>query len=185
MSISIRHSVLVVFLLIFSTPQSFAVDVDQLEDLTGGAVSVVSFKQHDNFSNEYSYSVKVLNQTGAPIVAGTLVLVLFEALDQAGKNALGSLEVLNQDGIMGGNPYFVVPMGGLPELPSYRESQAVVVRLRSPDYVLFFPPSFRVRGLRRTATQNLETLILQLKTKGILSEAEAQEALQPLHPRSR
>jgi hypothetical protein len=168
-----------VFLLLIWTSPCSAVDVDQLEDLTGGAVSVVSFKQHDNFSNEYTYSVKVINQTGAPIVAGTLVLVLFEALDQAGKNALGNLEVLNHDGDMGGKPYFVVPIGGLPELPSYRESQPVVVRLRSPDYVIFFPPSFRVRGLRRMATQNLETLILQLKTKGVLSEHEAQEALRP------
>jgi hypothetical protein len=182
---TLRKSLLVLVFLPFTSLPSFAVDVDQLEDLTGGAVSVVSFRQHDNFSNEYSYTVTVITKTGAPIVAGTLVLVLSEALDQAGKNALGSLEVLNQDGIMGGNPYFVVPIGGLPELPSYRESQPIVVRLRSPDYVTFFPPSFRVRGLRRLATQNLETLILQLKTKGILSEAEAQEALQPLHPRSR
>jgi hypothetical protein len=185
MNKGIQHSVFVIFLLLLTSPQGLAVDVDQLEDLTGGAISVVSFKQHDNFSNEYSYSVKVINRTGAPIVGGTLVLVLFEALDQAGKNALGSLEVLNQDGNMGGKPYFVVPTGGLPELPAYRESQAVVVRLRSPDYVTFFPPSFRVRGLRRMATENLETLILQLKSKGVLSEAEAQEALQPLHPRSR
>jgi hypothetical protein len=181
----IQQSVLVIFLVLFMSSQGFAVDVDQLEDLTGGAISVVSFKQHDNFSNEYAYSVKVINQTGAPIVAGTLVLVLFEALDQAGKNALGSLEVLNQDGNMGGKPYFIVPTGGLPELPAYRESQPIVVRLRSPDYVPFFPPSFRVRGLRRMATQNLETLILQLKSKGVLTEAEAQEALQPLQPRPR
>jgi hypothetical protein len=184
MKTSVHQHALVVILLLIATPECIAVEVDQLEDLTGGAVSVVSFKQHDSFSNEYTYSVKVINQTGAPIVAGTLVLVLFEALDQAGKNALGNLEVLNHDGQMGGKPYFVVPIGGLPELPSYRESQPVVVRLRSPDYVVFFPPSFHVRGLRRMATQNLETLILQLKTKGILSEAEAQEALQPL-PRSR
>jgi hypothetical protein len=175
----IQQSVFLIFLLLLTSSQAIAVDVEQLEDLTGGAVSVVSFKQHDNFSNEYVYSVKVINQTGAPIVAGTLVLVLFEALDQAGKNALGTLEVLNQDGTMGGKPFFVVPIGGLPELPSYRESQPITVRLRSPDYVLFFPPSFRVRGLRRMATQNLETLILQLKTKGVLSEEEAQEALRP------
>ncbi len=183
MKTSAPHFVLAVFLLLSATSPCMAVDVDQLEDLTGGAVSVISFTQHDNFSNEYIYSVKVINQTGAPIVAGTLVLVLFEALDQAGKNALGNLEVLNRDGDMGGKPYFVVPIGGLPELPSYRESQPVVVRLRSPDYVLFFPPSFRVRGLRRMATQNLETLILQLKTKGVLTDAEAQEALQPSRPR--
>jgi hypothetical protein len=168
--------------LFLPSPLAFAVDVEQLEDLTGGAMSVVSLKQHDNFSNEYVYSVKVINQTGAPIVAGTLVLVLFEALDLAGKDTLPSLEVLNSDGNIRGKPYFVIPTGGLPELPSYHESLPIIVRLRSPDYVAFFPPSFRVRGLRRVATQNLETLIHQLQNKGVLTEAEAQQALQPLPP---
>jgi hypothetical protein len=110
------------------------------------------------------------------------VLVLYEARDLAGKDTLPSLEVLNQDGNVRGKPYFVIPSGGLRELPSYHESLSIIVRLRSPDYVAFFPPSFRVRGLRRVATQNLETLIHQLQNKGVLTEAEAQEALQPLPP---
>ncbi len=81
--------------------------------------------------------------------------------------------------IWGANPTSSCPSADYRNFQSYRESQPVVVRLRSPDYVIFFPPSFRVRGLRRMATQNLETLILQLKTKGVLSEEEAQEALRP------
>jgi hypothetical protein len=168
--------------LFLPSPLAFGVDVEQLEDLTGGAMPVVSLKHHDNFSNEYIYSVKVINQTGTPIVAGTLVLVLFQALDLAGRDTLPSLEVLNQDGNIRGKPYFVIPTGGMPELPSYRESLPIIVRLRSPDYVAFFPPSFRVRGLRRVVTQNFETLIRQLQIKGVLTEAEAQEALQPLPP---
>jgi hypothetical protein len=159
------------------------VDVDQLEDLTGGAISVVSFLQHDNFTNEYAYSVKVINRTGTPIVAGTLVLVLFEAQDLSGKDALASLQVLNPAGnTAAGKPYFVVPTGGLAEFPSYYESQPIVVRVRSPDYIPFFPPAFRVRGLRRMATQNLETLVLQLKNKGVMTDAEVQQVLQPMQP---
>lgn len=179
---SFGYILFIICILFLERPLAFAVDVEQLEDLTGGAMPIVSLKHHDNFSNEYIYSVKVINQTGTPIVAGTLVLVLFQALDLAGKDTLPSLEVPNQDGNFRGKPYFVIPSGGIPELPSYRESLPIIVRLRSPDYVSFFPPSFRVWGLRRVVTQNFETLIRQLQSKGVLSEAEAQEALQPLPP---
>jgi len=54
------------------------------------------------------------------------------------------------------------------------------VRLRSPDYVLFYPPSFHVLGIRRRATQSVETLIQQLMYDGVLSEAEVQDAFEPL-----
>src|SRR2546421_3053832 len=144
--------------LFVTSPQALAVDVDQLEDLTGGVVPVVTFEGHDTFTNEYVYSVKVINQTGDPIVAGALALVLSEVQDLSGKDVLGSLEVPNQDGNTGGKPYFMIPAGGLSELPSYQESQPINVRLRSPDYVRFFPPSFHVRGIRRRATQSVETL---------------------------
>ena len=166
--------------LLVTSPRALAVDVDQLEDLTGGVVPVVTFEGHDTFTNEYIYSVKVINQTGNPLVAGMLFLVISEVQDLSGKDVLGSLEVLNQDGNIGGKPYFMVPTDGFSELPSYQESQPINVRLRSPDYVLFFPPSFHVLGIRRTVAQNLETLIQQLMNNGVLSEAEAQETLQPL-----
>ncbi len=167
--------------LLVTSPQALAVDVDQLEDLTGGVVPVVTFEGHDTFTNEYVYSVKVINQTGDSLVAGMLFLVLSEVLDQSGKDVLGSLEVPNQDGNMGGKPYFMVPADGLSEIPSYHESQPINVRLRSPDYVHYFPPSFQVRGIRRRDPRNFETLIQQLMNNGALSEVEAQKALQSLH----
>jgi hypothetical protein len=166
--------------LLVTSPQALTIDVDQLEDLTGGVVPVVTFEGHDTFTNEYVYSVKVINQTGDPLVASTLFLVLSEVQDLSGKDVLGSLEVPNQDGNIGGKPYFMIPAGGLSELLSYQESQPINVRLRSPDYVRFYPPSFHVRGIRRRATQSIETLVQQLMNNGVLSEAEAQDALQPL-----
>src|SRR5881409_1132797 len=84
-------------LIIFvSSPKALAVDVDQLEDLTGGVVPVVTFEGHDTFTNEYVYSVRVINQTGDSLVAGMLFLVLSEVQDLSGKDVLGSLEVPNQ-----------------------------------------------------------------------------------------
>jgi len=125
--------------LLVASPQGLAVDVGQLEDVTGGVVPVVTLEGHDTFTNEYIYSVKVINQTGDPLVAGALFLVLSEVQDLSGKDVLGSLEVPNQDGNIGGKPYFMIPTGGLSELPPYQESQPINVRLRSPDYVLFLP----------------------------------------------
>src|SRR2546428_11146629 len=169
-------------LIIFvSSPKALAVDVDQLEDLTGGVVPVVSFEGHDTFTNEYVYSVRVINQTGDSLVAGMLFLVLSEVQDLSGKDVLGSLEVPNQDGNIGGKPYFMIPIGGLFELPSYQESQPINVRLRSPDYVPFYPPSLSVLGIRRLDTPRFQTLIQQLMNNGALSELEAQKALQPLY----
>src|SRR3989442_12100209 len=58
-------------LIIFvSSPKALAVDVDQLEDLTGGGGPGVTFEGHDTFTNEYVYSVRVINQTGDSLVAG-------------------------------------------------------------------------------------------------------------------
>src|SRR3989442_2302727 len=58
-------------LIIFvSSPKALAVDVDQLEDLTGGVVSVVSFAGHDTFSHAYVYFVIVINQTRDSLFSG-------------------------------------------------------------------------------------------------------------------
>jgi hypothetical protein len=177
---SIRQASRGVALLLVTSMPAFAVDVGQLEDLTGGAMPAVALVEHDRFLNEHIYSVKVLNQTGDPIVAGTLVVVLIEVLDPARKDILSRLEVLNKDGDLGDKPFFVIPIGGAAELPAYQESEAINVRLREPNYASIFPPSFRVLGRRRKAAESLEVLIQQLKNKGVLTEAEAQKALQPL-----
>src|SRR5437899_4972611 len=126
-------------LIIFvSSPKALVVDVDQLEDLTGGVVPDVTFEEHDTFTNEYVYSVRVINQTGDSLVAGMLFLVLSEVQDLSGQDVVASLEAPKQDGNIGGKPYFMIPIGGLSELPSYQESQPINVRLRSPAYVLFY-----------------------------------------------
>src|SRR5256712_10420434 len=164
-------------LIIFvSSPKALAVDVDQLEDLTGGVVPVVTFEGHDTFTNEYVYSVRVINQTGDSLVAGMLFLVLSEVQDLSGKDVLGNLEVPNQDGNIGGKPFFMIPIGGLSELPYYQESQPSNDRLRSPDYVFFYPPLVHVRGIRRRDTRSFQTIIQQSMHTGALSDAQAREA---------
>jgi hypothetical protein len=156
-----------------------AVDVNQIQDLTAGVVPRVVFEQHDTFSNEFTYSVKVTNQTGDPIVADTLIIVLDGVLDTAGKDALDRIEVVKPDGFTAaGQPYFRVPPDKAPELPPFSESRPVTVRLRAPDYTTFFAPSFRVRGQRRTTAESLQDLIQDLRKKGVLTEEEARRALE-------
>ena len=57
--------------------------VDDLPDLTGGVVPVVQYKSSDPLSgtrltsvSEVEYIVKVKNQTGDPLVADSLILVV-------------------------------------------------------------------------------------------------------------
>src|SRR5437879_11905931 len=76
-------------LIIFvSSPKALAVDVDQLEDLTGGVVPVVTFEGHDTFTNEYVYSVRVIKQTGDTLVAGIVFLVTAEVQHLSGSDVL-------------------------------------------------------------------------------------------------
>src|SRR3989441_5710199 len=85
-------------LIIFaSSPKALAVDVDQLEDLTGGGVPGVTFEGHDTFTNEYVYSVRVINQTGDSLVAGMLFPVLSEEQDISRKKLLWGLQVPHQN----------------------------------------------------------------------------------------
>src|SRR3989475_9869642 len=87
-------------LIIFvSSPKALAVDVDQLEDLTGGVVPVGTFEGHDTFTNEYVYSVRVINQTGDSLVAGVLFLGHLEGEVCVGKNLLGEFGVPHQEGV--------------------------------------------------------------------------------------
>lgn len=167
-----------VMLALIASPAA-AVDVNQIQDLTGGVVPHVAFEQHDTFSNEFTYSVKVTNRTGDPIVADSLVIVLDGVLDIAGKDALDRIEVLKPDGYTSaGQPYFRVPPDKAPELPPFSESRSIMVSLRAPDYTLFFAPSFRVRGQRRTASESLQDLIQDLRKKGVFTEEEARRALE-------
>jgi hypothetical protein len=168
---------LAVCLLLSAGAPARALTVERLEDLTAGAVPVVIYVSHDNFTNEHVYAVKVLNKTGDPILAGTLVLVVSAVMDIAMRNILDRLAFPDQLGTTAGKPYFRVPVKSSFELLPFQESEPIYIRFRTPDYVQYYPPVIRVLGVRRTAAQSLEKLVQQLTDKGVLSEAEAQTAL--------
>ncbi len=72
-------------------------------------------------------------------------------------------------------------------LAPYGESGAVTVRLRNPDYVALWTPSFRVLGTAQPdpglqAADALDRLIQLLIKKGLLTEEEWTEAVQPTSP---
>ena len=67
--------------------------VDDLPDLTGGVVPVVQYKQLDPFSgndiltsvSEVEYVVRIKNQTGDPLIADSLILVVDSIREISGK----------------------------------------------------------------------------------------------------
>lgn len=161
--------------------------IDELSDLTGGVIPVVSLETPDAFSGELTslseipYLVRVKNQTGNPIALNSLTLVVDKILDNAGRDPGGCIEVQGHDGVTKeGKPYFRIPAGPPSELAPYAESEVVLLRIQNPDLLLLSPPSLRVYGLRRTTSTAVhdlvQTLIIQ---KGILSQEEAAKALEP------
>jgi hypothetical protein len=163
--------------LLVAAPAAAEVPVDQLPDLTSSVVTVVTLKSRDNFENEFRYDVSVRNQAGEPIES-SLVLVLDQITDLAGKDALDRIEVLGQDGETAeGQPYFKIPLTG--KLAGYAQSPPATVRLRNSAYTIIFTPSFRVRGIRRSLAQkSAETtsaLIQLLQKKGFLTEEDLKE----------
>jgi hypothetical protein len=58
----------------------------------------------------------------------------------------------------------------------------VTIRVSNPDYLRFFPPSIRVRGIRRSSGEAVKGLLESLVQKGILAPEEAANALQPTTP---
>jgi len=162
-----------------------AVPVDQLTDLTGSAVTIVTLKARDNFANEFQYDVTVKNQGSEPLVADSLVIVVDQITDLAGKDATDRIEVVGYDGqTPAGKPYYLVPPGSRPELPPFGQSEPASVRLRNPYYTILFTPSFRVLGQRRPppsspSSESLTTLVQALIKKGVLTLEEWLRVLQP------
>ena len=180
-----------------------AVSLDQLSDLTGKAIPVVTLKGRDNFSSEYRYDVSVRNTSSDAFVADSLVIVLDKITNLGGEDhealknepLLRRFEVLDQDGENEyGKPYFQITGGSGPELVPYSESRPAAVRLRNKDYLAVFTPSFRVLGIKRQPpkpkgpepsrqiTDNksaINKLIQTLIKKGLITEEEAKAVLQP------
>lgn len=163
--------------------------VDELPDLTEGVVPVVQYKNADPFSgtrltsvSEVEYIVKVKNQTGDPLVADSLILVVDTVRAISGHEISDRVKIEGPDGMMAdGKPFFRVPNADQ-ELGPYSESEAVTIRVSNPDYLRFFPPSIRVRGLRRSSGEAVKGLLESLVQKGILAPEEAANALKPTIP---
>ena len=60
----------------------------------------------------------------------------------------------------------------------------MTIRVSNPDYLRFFPPGIRVRGLRRSPGEAVKGLIESLVQKGILAPEEAAKALKSPTPSS-
>lgn len=200
----LRYFAALLFMLGWSVPSDGdAASLDQLSDLTGKATPIITLKGRDNFASEYRYDVSVRNNSGDPLIADSLVLVLDKVTNLAGEDReplknesfLQRFEVLDQDGETDdGKPFFRVPSGGSPDLAPNSDSRPVTVRLRNRDYVVVFTPSFRVLGLRRPPpkakpaepppqlsenTQTIDKLLQLLIKKGVITDEEAKGMRRP------
>jgi len=170
--------------LVFANPS-----VDDLPDLTGGVVPIVQYKGSEPLSgtrltsvSEVEYTVKVKNQTGDPVVADSLILVVDAVREITGKEISDRVKIEGFDGITAeGKPFFRIPSSD-EELAPYSESQSVTIRVSNPDYLRYFPPSIRVRGLRRSPGEAVKGLLESLVQKGILAPEEAANALRATSP---
>lgn len=187
----------------FPCVELHAASLDQLSDLTGKAIAIVTLKGRDNFTSEYRYDVSIRNNSGDPLIGDSLVLVLDKITNLAGEDRealkneplLHRFEVLDQDGETDdGKPFFRIPGGSGPDLVPYSESRPATVRLRNKDYLAVFTPSFRVLGLKRQPpkpktpepprqigenTASINKLIQLLIKKGLITEEEGKTMLHP------
>ncbi len=163
--------------------------VDELPDLTEGVVPVVKYKNADALSgtgltsvSEVEFLVTVKNQTGDPVVADTLILIVDTVKEITGNDISDRVEIEGPDGTLAnGKPFFRIPNGD-EELGPYSESEAVTIRVNNPDYLRFYPPNIRVRGLRRSPGEAVKGLLESLVQKGILAPEEAANAMKSTTP---
>ena len=163
--------------------------VDDLPDLTAGVVPIVQYKHAQPLSgtgltsvSEVEFIVKVKNLTGDPVVADSLILVVDSVREITGNDISDRVEIESPDGLLAnGKPFFRIPNADQ-ELSPYSESETVTIRVRNPDYLRFFPPSIRVRGLRRSPGEAVKGLLESLVQKGILAPEEAANAMKATSP---
>jgi len=152
--------------------------VDELPDITGSVIPVVTYDPKSSTTSgghlfsggglsqrgDVRFIVRVRNQSGDPIEADSLILVVqkLQSMSQLkdvteGDLFSGQIEILGADGrTENGKPYFRVPVGGNAELEPYGESEPILIEIRNPQWVRLYPPVLRVRGVRRTASQDYQ-----------------------------
>ncbi|MDX1410660.1 MAG: hypothetical protein R3351_00740 [Nitrospirales bacterium] len=155
--------------------------VDELPDITGAVIPVLTYDPKSSTTSggelfsggslsqrgDLRYLVRVRNQSGDPIEADSLILVvqkiqsMSQLRDVTDPSACGffcgQIDILGADGeTEDGKAYFHVPMGGNTELEPYGESETIVIEIKNPNRVRLYPPVLRVRGVRRTASQDYQ-----------------------------
>ncbi len=146
--------------------------VDELPDITGGVIPVVTFDPKSSTTSggelfsggrlsqrgDVRFLVRVRNQSGDPIEADSLILVVQKIQEMARlRDVTDKLDLPGADGRMeDGKPYFYVPVGGSDQLEPYGESDTILIEIRNPDLLRLYPPVLRVRGVRRTASQDYQ-----------------------------
>ena len=160
--------------------------VDELPNLTGGVVPILSYKDHDPFKSRQltsvshiEYVVRVKNQTGDPVVGDSLVVVIDKIIEISGQDISDRIVISGADGqTKDGRPYFQIPVGAKKDLAPYAESESITIELDNPDYLRFFPPTLQVRGKRRVSSESVQGLLDTLVNKGIITSDEASQALE-------
>jgi len=154
-------------LLLFLSPNLLLaeISVDELPDITGGVIPLLSFEVSQGgelFSSgrmssrgEIFYVVRLKNQTGDPILAESLIVVVERIQNMSNfRDVTSKLEL---PGVHGetetGKPYYRVPIGEKEFLAPFSESQPFSLEIQNPNLYRLYPPVLRVRGLRITAAQ--------------------------------
>ncbi|MCH7615129.1 MAG: hypothetical protein IH978_05260 [Nitrospinae bacterium] len=154
-------------LLIFLSPNFLLAEiaVDELPDITGGVIPLLSFEVSQGgelFSSgrmssrgEIFYVVRLKNQTGDPVLADPLIVVVERIQNMSNfRDVTSRLELPGVHGeTESGKPYYRVPIGEKKFLAPFSESQPFSLEIRNPNLYRLYPPVLRVRGLRITAAQ--------------------------------
>ncbi|NKB80532.1 MAG: hypothetical protein GKS05_01280 [Nitrospirales bacterium] len=139
--------------------------IDDLQDLTGGVIPLLSYDTREGgelFSNgrlssrgRVSYFVRVKNQSGDPIQADSLIVVVQKIQERARlRDVTSDLGLPGADGhTKEGHPYFYVSLNNKLTLEPYGESESFRLEIKNPNLFRLYPPVLRVRGIRLTPTQ--------------------------------
>lgn len=162
-------------------------------DLTGGVIPLLTYDSGGSFleggelfsggrlssRGDVRYLVRVKNQTGDPIEADSLILVVDKIQEMSQlRDVTTSLDIRGTDGkTEDGKPYFRVPVGGKTELPPYGESESFTIEIKNPDLLRLYPPVLRVRGIRRTASHAFQGALKNLIQEGVVTSEEAKKAM--------
>jgi len=156
------------------------------QDITGAVVPILS--QADPFGSsgefdadgrlssrgEFRFRVRVRNQSGDPIEADSLIVVVQRVASADYQHDVTSeLEYVGAGGrTPDGKPFYRVPLGGKSELGPYAESEEFMLEIRNPNLSIIYPPVLRVHGVRKSDPERFEETFRSLAEKGKLGREE-------------